>query len=78
MNKAVCSALLALALAPWSAFSLSDKPYITAVDVNFAELLPPPPSAGSPADKRDLQAIIDLQKNMTPERLAVVKADEFK
>jgi acid phosphatase (class A) len=76
VNKVACCIILGLTLAPWSAFSLSDKPYITAADVDFARLLPPPPSQESPAGKRDLQTILDLQKNMTPERLAVIKADE--
>jgi len=76
VNKVACAIVLALTLAPWSAFPLSDKPYIAATDVDFARLVPPPPSEESPAGKRDLQTILDLQKNMTPERLAIIKADE--
>ena len=62
-------------LAATPALSLSDKPYLTAADVDFATLLPPPPAEDSPAGKRDVQTIIDLQKNMTPERIAAIQAD---
>jgi len=58
-----------------SAFALSDRPYITAADVDFAGLLPPPPIETSPAGRLDLQAILDLQKNITPERMANIQRD---
>lgn len=37
--------------------------------------LPPPTTETSPAGKRDLQTIQDLQKNMTPERMAAIRTD---
>ena len=67
------AALLCLAAGP--AFALSGKPYITATDVDFPALLPPPPTEDSPAGKRDLQFILDVQKNMTPERMANIQRD---
>jgi acid phosphatase (class A) len=71
---AVYSALL-LCLGVTSALALSDKPYLNASDADFANLLPPPPADGSPRDKRDMQTVLDLQKTVTPERLALIQAD---
>jgi len=75
MRKLALAPLVFLCLAASPALALSGKPYITATDVDFATLLPPPPTESSPAGKRDLQAIIDLQKNMTPERMANIHRD---
>jgi acid phosphatase (class A) len=75
MRKLALAPVLLLCLAATPALSLSDKPYITASDVDFPMLLPPPPKEDSPAGKRDVQTIIDLQKNMTPERMAAIQAD---
>src|SRR5882672_2782114 len=75
MRKLALAPILLLCLAATPAASLSDKPYISATDVDFPGLLPPPPSETSPAGKRDLQAILDLQKNMTPERMAAIHRD---
>ena len=75
MRKVALLSVLALCLATSSAFALSDKPYITAADVDFPTLLPPPPTEASAAGKRDLQMILDLQKNMTPERMAAIQRD---
>jgi len=75
MRKLALAPILLLCLAATPAASLSDKPYISATDVDFPGLLPPPPTEASPAGKRDLQAILDLQKNMTPERMAAIRTD---
>ena len=72
------STLFAVALACAAAtpvLALSDKPYITASDVDFPALLPPPPAENSPLGKLDLEAILALQKNMTPDRMAAIQAD---
>ena len=66
---------LLLCLVATSALAISDKAYITADSVDFPALLPPPPAEESPAGKRDLQMILDLQKNMTPERMAAIQRD---
>src|SRR5260370_16104049 len=71
---AVCSVVL-LMLAATPAMSLSDKPYLADTDADFANLLPPPPADGSARDKRDMQALLDLQKTLTPERLERIQAD---
>ena len=68
-------AFVLLCLIATPAMAISDKPYITATDVDFPGLLPPPPTEESAAGKRDLQAILDLQKNMTPERMAAIQRD---
>jgi hypothetical protein len=36
---------------------------------------PPPPTEASAAGKRDFQTILDLQKNMTPARMADIQRD---
>ena len=71
---ALCSAILLL-LGAAPALSLSDKPYLAETDADFANLLPPPPADGSPADKRDMQMLLDLQKTLTPERLERIQVD---
>ena len=67
------AALICLAMSP--ALAISDKPYITAADVDFPNLLPPPPKEASPAGQRDVQAIVNLQKNMTPQLDAAIHHD---
>jgi acid phosphatase (class A) len=73
-NLALCSVVL-LCLGATQALALSDKPYLGASDADFGNLLPPPPADGSPLDKRDLQGVLDLQKNLTPARMEHIQAD---
>jgi acid phosphatase (class A) len=68
-------AFVLLCLIATPAMAISDKPYITANNVDFPGLLPPPPTETSPEGKRDLQAILDLQKNMTPQLEAAIQRD---
>src|SRR5260221_4841565 len=75
MRKLALAPLVFLCRAASPALALSGKPYITARDLDSETLLGPPPTESSPAGKRDLQAIIDLQKNMTPERMANIHRD---
>ncbi len=75
MRKLTMASITALCLAASSAFSLSDKPYITVADVDFPGLLPPPPTESSMAGKLDLQAILDMQKTMNPAREAAIQRD---
>ena len=75
MRKLALFSVLALCLAATPVLSLSQKPYITATDVDFPGLLPPPPTETSPDGKRDLQAIIDLQKTMNADRLVAIRHD---
>ena len=72
-RKFALAALITLAATP--AFSISDKPYMTANDVDFATLVPPPPAETSPLGKLDDQFILDAQKNMTPAKMADIQRD---
>jgi acid phosphatase (class A) len=73
-NLALCSLVL-LMLGASPALSLSDKPYLAESDADFGNLLPAPPADGSPRDKADMQALLDLQKTLTPARLERIQAD---
>jgi acid phosphatase (class A) len=75
MRKLALCSVVFLVLAAAPALSLSDKPYLAESDADFANLLPPPPADGSPADKRDMQMLLDLQKTLTPERLESIQTD---
>src|ERR1700730_887447 len=75
MRKLVLWSMVLLCVGATSALALSDKPYLLDTDADFGNLLPPPPADGSAMDKRDMQAVLDLQKTMTPERMARVQAD---
>ncbi|HXJ02983.1 MAG TPA: phosphatase PAP2 family protein [Micropepsaceae bacterium] len=75
MRKLALAPVLFLCLAATPSLALSDKPYITAADVDFSMMLPAPPKEDTAAGKRDIQAIVDLQKNMTPELDAAIHKD---
>ena len=75
MRKLALGSIILLLLSAGAALALSDKPYLMESDADFANLLPPPPADGSPGDKRDLQALLELQKGLTAERLAKIHAD---
>ena len=75
MRKLAVGSIILLLLSAGAALALSDKPYLMESDADFANLLPPPPADGSSADKRDLQALLELQKGLTGERLAKIHAD---
>jgi hypothetical protein len=76
MRKAVVITILAVVFAASLAYSLSDKPYIGTHDVDFVGLVPPPPSEDAPAAKRDLQAVLDSQKNLTAERISLIRTED--
>ena len=73
MRKLALAALLVIAATP--AFSISEKPYMTPSEVDFATLIPPPPSETSALGKLDDQFILDAQKNMTPQKMADIQRD---
>jgi acid phosphatase (class A) len=75
MRKLALCSLVLICLGASPALALSDKPYLAESDADFANLLPPPPAAGSPGDKRDMRRVLELQKGLTPERLARIQAD---
>jgi len=45
--------------------------------VDLAALLPPPPAAGSPAARRDLQGVLAVQAHRTPAEIAAAQADRL-
>jgi hypothetical protein len=75
MRRLALLSVTFLCLAASPGLALSDKPYITAADIDFPALLPPPPTENSAAGKLDLQTIVDLQKGLTPERDKQIHAD---
>lgn len=75
MRRLALLPLVVACLAAAPALALSDKPYMTAADLDFPALLPPPPAEDSPLGKLDLQALIALQKGITPQKLAAIQAD---
>ncbi|MGB9068704.1 MAG: hypothetical protein WCC21_09040 [Candidatus Acidiferrales bacterium] len=61
-----------------SSASLSTKPYISASDLDYVALIPAPPAENSPTGKLDLQAVLDQQKGITPERIAAIQFEDTK
>jgi len=45
--------------------------------VDLAALLPPPPAAGSPAARRDLDGVLAVQARRTPAEIAAAQADRL-
>ena len=57
------------------ASALSQTPYITSADYDVLHLLPPPPAAGSQAERKDVEAVAALQAASSPERLVLAEKD---
>jgi len=53
---------------------LSDRPYLATADIDFSNLLPPP-MEGSAAEENEIEVVLDMQKALTPRRLARIRAD---
>lgn len=73
------SALFALLLAltwPLNAKTAAPTAYLSADDSKIATLLPPPPPKGSLKDRADMQAVLTIQANRTPEQIAKAKKDD--
>src|ERR1019366_638562 len=75
MRNSALSFLVLLMLGASPALSLSDKPYLMESDPDFTNLLPAPPADGSARDQADMQALLALQKTLTPQRLERIQAD---
>jgi acid phosphatase (class A) len=71
-KPAVYAALFFCLLA---AFALSEKPYLATAEVDFGSMLPPPPADGSAAQQNEIQAVLDMQRSLTPRRLVRIQAD---
>jgi acid phosphatase (class A) len=75
MRKIALMSVLVVCIGSAQALALSQMPYLSASDADFANLLPPPPADGSTLDRRDLQGVLDLQKTVTPARMEKIQAD---
>lgn len=71
----VAAFLLLAALSPFAAALRGVEPYPLAQRVDLASLLPPPPTAGSDADRADLAAVLALQRSRSQAQLDLAKAD---
>src|SRR5262245_14692324 len=67
--------LFCFCLLPHPDLRVWTKPTSPPKNFEFAGLLPPPPKEDSAEGKRDLQILLDLQKNMTPARMAAIEHD---
>lgn len=50
-------------------------PYIAPSSLDITHVLPPPPAAGSAAERRELDQLLELQASRTPERTELAIAD---
>src|SRR5882672_453855 len=74
MRKLLVAVLGAVVLA--SGGALADEfAFLSHEKVNLAKLLPPPPPPNSEAQKRDLAAVLELQRARTPEQITRALAD---
>jgi acid phosphatase (class A) len=62
MRKLFLLPAIWLLAAATPALALSNEPYLNAGQVDLVHLLPPPPAANSPAQQRDLDAVLNVQK----------------
>lgn len=69
----VGGALLFFAVTP--AAALSDAPYISRANFDALHLLAPPPAPGSEAERRDIEAVVQMQQTSTPERTRLAQED---
>lgn len=71
--------LTALLLATAPAFALKapepPRPYVLDAALDLVTLLPPPPAAGSAADRDDLAQVLAIQQSRSEAELALAKAD---
>jgi len=51
------------------------KPYVTAADLDLTAFLPAPAKAGSDEDKAQQAEVLTAQKDVSPERVALARAD---
>lgn len=71
----VAAFLLLAVLSPLAAALSGVEPYPLAQRIDLTSLLPPPPSAGSDADRADLAAVLALQQSRSEAQLDLAKAD---
>ncbi len=71
----IAAFLLLAALSPLATALSGAEPYPLAQRIDLASLLPPPPVAGSDADRADLAAVLALQQSRSQAQLDLAKAD---
>ncbi|WP_313916931.1 phosphatase PAP2 family protein [Tahibacter sp.] len=71
----VAAFLLLAVLSPLATALSGVEPYPLAQRIDLTSLLPPPPSAGSDADRADLAAVLALQQSRSEAQLDLAKAD---
>lgn len=71
----VAAFLLFAALSPLATALSGAEPYPLAQRIDLTSLLPPPPAAGSEADRADLAALLALQQSRSQAQLELAKAD---
>lgn len=71
MRKPILFSLLLLAALP--ALATDDNAPV----VDLTALLPPPPATGSPAARRDLQGVLDMQARRTSAEITAAQADRL-
>ncbi len=64
-----------LATTAWASDSKSSH-YIEVSALDLSTILPPPPAAGSPESKSEIETLIELQSTATPEDFARARKDE--
>lgn len=69
--------LLLTLIFPLSAAVKTPVTYLTAEELNISTLLPPPPAADSPQDRADMQAVLAIQAERTPQQIARAKQDDL-
>jgi acid phosphatase (class A) len=75
MRKLFLLPALLLCLGATPALSLSDSPYLARGAFDAVNLLPPPPEPNSPAQKRDVEQVLEAQRASTAERMRLAQAD---
>jgi acid phosphatase (class A) len=68
--------LTVAALAVSAAAKAGDTFYLSPAEVDLIHILAPPPTAGSPAAKADLQAVLDAVNSRTDAQIKKVQADD--
>ncbi|EFL52938.1 phosphoesterase PA-phosphatase related protein [Solidesulfovibrio fructosivorans JJ]] len=69
------AALLLLLLVPQTGLAKSQAFGLTAQQIDFVRLLPPPPVVGSAIQRAEMRLLMTLQKSRTPEQVALAQAD---
>lgn len=76
MRKLLVSLTLLSPLLWWTPAQAQEaQPFVTAKEVDLLQYLPSPPAADSAQTQAELQELLQIQKQRTPEQAAAAKAD---